>query len=321
MAMRFYISNEEAPFFDGNKMGYANSIPTSGTYKVGDFIISSTQANGIFGWVCIKAGTPGTWEVIGSGYSSSDNKYNELVCLRNNVTISTTVSQMDIGISDFDKNNDVLLVYKNSTYLIEDVDYTISDDSSKIISSNGNWNVDAEDDFIFSFIVLKEVATSNPNILIGTENIKNGAVTMEKLADDVKEAIENGGGGSIDTSIYALKSDLNTTNNNVTAVTNIANNNKTDISNLTNRVSANETNITTVTNTANAANTNATSAINIGNLASVTANTNKTNIGTIGDLNTSAKDNLVNAINEINTKLGDNTDLLINLYNNTLDYL
>lgn len=138
MAMRIYVSSEEAAFFNNNKMGYADSIPTSGSYKVGDFIISSTQLDGIFGWVCTEEGTPGKWEVIGSG--------------------------------------------------------------------------------------------------------------------------------------YALKSDLNITNNNVATATN-------------------------------------------------TANTNKTNIGTMNNLNTSVKDNIVNAINEINTKLGDNTNLLINLYNDTLDYL
>ena len=64
MAIRYYVSTEEASFFNNNRMGYANSIPTEGNYKVGDFIISSTQENGIFGWVCTVAGNPGEWEVL-----------------------------------------------------------------------------------------------------------------------------------------------------------------------------------------------------------------------------------------------------------------
>ena len=156
-------------------------------------------------------------------------------------------------------------------------------------------------------------------VVVGAGVIENGSITMDKLADDIKQAIEkakdldttqfalktdlNKTNANVDTNkndISNLRSDLNTTNSNVTAVTEMANTNKTDISNLTNRVSTNETNITTVTNM---------------------ANTNKTNIGTISNLNTSIKDNLVNAINELNNKIGNNAELMIDIYNNTLDYL
>lgn len=71
MALRYYVSSEEASFFLNNKMGISDKAPTTGTYKVGDFIISNTQANGIFGWVCTVAGTPGTWIEIGAGGNSS----------------------------------------------------------------------------------------------------------------------------------------------------------------------------------------------------------------------------------------------------------
>ena len=162
--------------------------------------------------------------------------------------------------------------------------------------------------------------------VVGAGVIGNGSITMDKLADDIKQAIEKA--KDLDTTQFALKTDLNTTNDNVTTVTDIANTNKTDISNLTNRVSTNETNITTVTNTAN---TNKTDISNLrsdlnktnSNVTSVTnmANTNKTNIGTISNLNTNIKDNLVNAINELNNKIGNNADLMIDVYNNTLDYL
>ena len=195
----------------------------------------------------------------------------KLICEKNNVTVTGAVSEVNIGINGFNKSKDILIVYKNATYLIEGVDYKIDVNSSKIVSLNGIWNENTDNDYIFTFIVLKEVATIKPDAVVDTDNIVDGAVTMAKLANDVKQAIENGS-SSIDLSGYALKSDLNITNNNVATATNIA-------------------------------------------------NTNKTNIGTISNLNTSVKDNIVNAINEIDTKLGDNTNLLINLYNDTLDYL
>lgn len=44
-----------------------NSIPASGTYKVGDIVWNSAPAaNGNIGWVCVTAGTPGTWKAFGS---------------------------------------------------------------------------------------------------------------------------------------------------------------------------------------------------------------------------------------------------------------
>lgn len=48
----------------------ATSVPTTGTYAVGDFVRKSTPTEAgsagskyvIFGWVCVTAGTPGTWK-------------------------------------------------------------------------------------------------------------------------------------------------------------------------------------------------------------------------------------------------------------------
>lgn len=73
MSVHYYISTENAPFFTNNFMGCYNSKPVSGEYKVGDFIISNTQRDNIFGWVCIQSGIPGTWETIYSGKTEIPN--------------------------------------------------------------------------------------------------------------------------------------------------------------------------------------------------------------------------------------------------------
>ena len=185
MSMRYYVSSEEASFFLNNKMGISDKAPTTGTYKVGDFIISNTQANGVFGWVCTVAGTPGTWIEIGAGGNSGTTN----VTLSSTTTISSPTSEVRIGIDGFNKSTDFLTVYKNSTYLTEGVDYEISSDSSKIVSKNGNWNTESLSDYRFSFIVMKEVSKVNPEAVVGTENLKDNVVTMSKLGEDVKESI------------------------------------------------------------------------------------------------------------------------------------
>ena len=64
MATRKYVSNIEASYFIEHQLHCLPEPPTSGSYKVGDVVISSNQEKDIFGWVCIKSGEPGTWQVI-----------------------------------------------------------------------------------------------------------------------------------------------------------------------------------------------------------------------------------------------------------------
>lgn len=49
--------------------GVATAAPTTGTYAVGDFIRNSSPSEAgsspnkyvVLGWICVTAGTPGTW--------------------------------------------------------------------------------------------------------------------------------------------------------------------------------------------------------------------------------------------------------------------
>lgn len=48
-------------------VGEATSIPTTGTWAVGDIMWNSAPAaSGTMGWVCVTAGTPGTWKTFGA---------------------------------------------------------------------------------------------------------------------------------------------------------------------------------------------------------------------------------------------------------------
>ena len=64
MALRVYVSNIEAGYFMHNILACDANPPTEGEYIVGDMVISSIQKDGILGWVCTEAGSPGKWEVI-----------------------------------------------------------------------------------------------------------------------------------------------------------------------------------------------------------------------------------------------------------------
>ena len=280
-------------FFTNNKITTGNSIPTSGEWNVGDICISSIQENGECGWICTESGTPGKWEIFGSGGSGklvslsssvevtgpvtevslnglgtnvSENdklfvhynsthllegvdfeiisngtkirklgggSWNEsssnamfafellkhvkkvngdnilldskMCVLKSNKTISAPTSEVEIGIEGFNKDSDYLTVYVNSTYLTEGVDYNISSDSRKIVSLNGNWNEESLSEYRFSFVVIKEVGIVNPEAVVGTENLKEGSVTMGKLGEDVIERL-NG----VDTQLeHNMKNTLN----------------------------------------------------------------------------------------------------------------
>ena len=54
--------------YDGLRMTTKrSSAPGSGTWAVGDTVINTAPAaGGEIGWVCVGAGTPGTWKSYGT---------------------------------------------------------------------------------------------------------------------------------------------------------------------------------------------------------------------------------------------------------------
>lgn len=45
----------------------SNSAPTTGTWKRGERVYNTLPtANGVDGWICVVAGTPGTWKSFGT---------------------------------------------------------------------------------------------------------------------------------------------------------------------------------------------------------------------------------------------------------------
>lgn len=111
---------------------------------------------------------------------------------KNTVTIEEATNKVAIGIVDFNKNTDLLLVYKNTVYLEENMMYTISSDSSYINNPNGNWDANS----LFNFIVIKNNGFGNSNLPGSGNNnfeIADNSITEDKLDQDLKEKLNIGG--------------------------------------------------------------------------------------------------------------------------------
>lgn len=55
-------------FTDGtNQLSWGAAAPVAGTYAQGDVVFNTgATAGGTAGWVCVTAGTPGTWKAFGT---------------------------------------------------------------------------------------------------------------------------------------------------------------------------------------------------------------------------------------------------------------
>ena len=84
--------------------------------------------------------------------------------LKQSVDLSNKETSITIPTSfEYNKSNDLLLVFKNSTYLEEEYDYTISSDSTTINMVTGTgteWYVDDEDapSCLFNLVVFKNIS-------------------------------------------------------------------------------------------------------------------------------------------------------------------
>lgn len=110
-----------------------------------------------------------------------------LVQQRNVVVTPIATREVNIGIQGFRKDKDMLMVFKNSTFMVEGVDYEVSIDGTKITKkTTGNWNEANEATYSFAFVILKEVEVIKPDAVVGEGNIIDGSVTLIKLSNEVK---------------------------------------------------------------------------------------------------------------------------------------
>ena len=181
MARTLIVSDRQNSFFTANNIKVGTQIPTTGTYSKGDIIVNignntATEAM----WICVEAGTPGTWEVVGAGAGGGGS----LVSINESVFVNEPVREVSLGdLSGKISTGDKLIVHFNSTHLMEGIDYEVHSTGTKIVKlTEGSWNESGETNALFAFELLKNVS-----------NMEGDKVVMDtKLTSIVNNVILNG---------------------------------------------------------------------------------------------------------------------------------
>lgn len=172
-------------FFTNNRFIAAESLPAEGDFVKGDLIVNiGENANDEAMWLCVESGNPGVWEVVGAGAGGGSSK---IVTLKSRVVVNEALSEVNIGVSGFNKATDTLLVFNNARIMVEGVDYEINADSTKIVAMNGNvWNEELANDYVFDFVIFKMMnVNENGEIVVSSVNeivkLKNNVVVNEAV--------------------------------------------------------------------------------------------------------------------------------------------
>lgn len=113
----------------------------------------------------------------GSSVNIAIRKYNKV--------ITTSTNKVHIGTDYFSKTTDTLLVFKNSVYLEEDIDYTFNDSDKTISRANGKaWEATSEVPTTFFFICLMNIPSGD--VRIDGNKLLDNTVPESKLTEDVK---------------------------------------------------------------------------------------------------------------------------------------
>lgn len=107
---------------------------------------------------------------------------------KNNITITENTEKVQINIDLFNKDSDALLVFKNSVYLHQDVDYVINEDNTITpINEGRTWEASLYMPLDFNYICFRSVPADG--IPINGEMIAPNSVSENKLTQELIEKI------------------------------------------------------------------------------------------------------------------------------------
>lgn len=328
MAMRKYISNIEASYFETHQLFCLEAPPSEGEFNIGDIVISNTQEDSSFGWVCVEAGEPGIWRKI-INLSNIQEAIKELQEKENSY---------DGSINDLNQRIDT--VYTNLT--LKDEEYSNRIDELNLyiqnndnVMGNLNNNIESNRDAIESLTELihnldgstGEIENELRDLIINLNNKVN--VNIDNITTNKRdiEVLNN----KLDTEIVELISDVDEkVNDNINNISI----NKNDIYDLKNRLDnfegGNESNLSELQNNVNELdNKIETNVLDISNIKSelIEMGSNiSTNTTTIEDIKNEvgAYDENINNLIETTSRNTDSINLnneAINNIQNRLDDL
>lgn len=88
------------------------------------------------------------------------NSAGKVKLIRGTTQISAATNSVEVNIVGFNKTMDSILVFKNSTFLDES-EYTIDEDSTHILKTEGQWN-ELNEQMTFTFLIFKYVPGLEP---------------------------------------------------------------------------------------------------------------------------------------------------------------
>ena len=182
MAITRIVSDKHNTYFTNNNITVGNAIPTSGTYAKGDIVVNigeNSESEAM--WICIESGTPGTWQVLGTGGGAS-RVGTRVSNFTTTVIVSEPVTEVSLaGLGTIVGNGDKLLVHFNSTYLMEGVDYEIVNGSSIVkLDLSERWNESSEPDSVFAFELIKLEQSFTSDVIM-----KKAAVIVNEPVNEI----------------------------------------------------------------------------------------------------------------------------------------
>ena len=118
--------------------------------------------------------------IVGNGSGNNSLKF-----LKSNTTLASESRSVSIGISEFVKERDLLMVYKDNIYLENNINYTIGSDGRINIYGATSWAKGS----VFNFVVILNVPELTEGYIINGQKLSSGSVSLDKLDDDLQDLI------------------------------------------------------------------------------------------------------------------------------------
>lgn len=124
-------------------------------------------------------------DTVSNKIQQMEDSSSSLSYTKNQTITHVETARIEIGISGFNKDEDLLLVYKNSVYIEENIEFIISPDSLYIEKIDGTWNKSGTS--CFNFIVLKKLKYKSPEY----SDIKDHSITERMLSLELLDKINS----------------------------------------------------------------------------------------------------------------------------------
>ena len=162
------LNTSNNSYFENNQIDISDSIPTEGNHIVGDIIIKETQvANQAIGWICVEAGTPGTWAEFGGMITDE----RELVINPDSIGMTELNAEVKSKLALLSSNN---LTIKQLQQKINDIENEIEngvgDVSSETIGELSQLKTDDKSNVVNSINELYDLIAGQTDTLVNNIN-------------------------------------------------------------------------------------------------------------------------------------------------------